>query len=112
MKSTHKFLTSVHIILGLKLFAITVVVKHMAIALPNLVIVSVCKDVKVTDFDGNFFLILGFTFVVHQILATVKPQVTAVAQMMSSSTGLLLSSNNINSPTNMPSTSAGLVARR
>ena len=47
VESTHKFLVSVHIVLGLKLFAKTVVVLHMAIALTNFVIVSVDKDVKV-----------------------------------------------------------------
>ena len=47
VESTHKFLVSVHIVLGLKLFATTILVLHMAIALTNLVIVSVGKDVKV-----------------------------------------------------------------
>ena len=47
MESTHKFLVSVHIVVGLELFPSNIVVKHMAIALTNLVIVSVGKDVKV-----------------------------------------------------------------
>ena len=47
MESTHKFLVSFHIVLGFKLSATTVVVLHMAIALTNLVIVSVGKEVKV-----------------------------------------------------------------
>ena len=63
MESTHKFLVSVHIVLGLKLFATTVVVLHMAIALTNLVIVSVGKDVKVflQKLHGRtYFLTLEF----------------------------------------------------
>ena len=46
VESTHKFVGSVHIVVGLKLFSTNVVVKHMAIALTNLVIVSVGKDTK------------------------------------------------------------------
>ena len=47
VESTHKFLVSIYIVVGLKLFATNVVVKHMPIALTNIVIVSVGKDAKV-----------------------------------------------------------------
>ena len=108
VESTQKFLVSVHIVLGLKLSATTVEVLHMAIALTNLVIVSVGKDVNVflQTLHGQtfFFLLLSIACVVHQILAAVKPQVTAVAEKMSSSTGLFLYINTLNSLTHMHST--------
>ena len=48
----------VHVAVGLKLFATTVAVKHMAIAGTNLVLVSVGKDVKVLSqtLHGQTFL--------------------------------------------------------
>ena len=107
VESTHKFLVTLHIVVGPQLFATTVVVKQMAIALKNLVILIVGKDVK---FFSHYNVKLFFlSFVLHQILAAVKPQVTVLAEKMSSSTCLLLSRDSINSPTNMPSTPAGPV---
>ena len=47
VESTHKLLVSVHIGVSLKLFATNVVVKHIAIALKNLVILGVGKDAKI-----------------------------------------------------------------
>ena len=47
VESTHKLLVSVNIGVSLKLFATNVVVKHIAIALKNLVILSVGKDAKI-----------------------------------------------------------------
>ena len=62
VESTHKFLVSVHIFVGLKLFATNVDVKYMAIALTNLVIVSVRKDAKVFSqtLYGQTFFFLSF----------------------------------------------------
>ena len=44
--SRHKFLVSVHVVVGLKLLATTIAVTHRATVLPNLVLVSVGKDLK------------------------------------------------------------------
>ena len=44
--ATQKFLLPVHAVIGLKHFATTVAVKHIPTALPNLVLVSVGKDLK------------------------------------------------------------------
>ena len=50
VESTNKFLVSVHIDVGLKLFATNFVVKHIAIALTNLVCwQSVCKVLAKTQ---------------------------------------------------------------
>ena len=42
-----QFFLSVYIVVGLTLFATTIKVKHMALSLTNLVVVSVGKDVEV-----------------------------------------------------------------
>ena len=109
------FVLSVNIFFNLKCVATSVVVKYMAIALTNLVIVSVGKDEKVFSqtLHGKTFLnLFRCTCVFHQILAAVKPQVTVLAEKMSSSTVLLLSSNSTDSPTTMPSTPTGPVASK
>ena len=64
VESTHKFLVTLHIVVGPQLFATTVVVKHMAIALKNLVILSVGKDVKFFSqtLHGQTFFSLTFEF--------------------------------------------------
>ena len=56
--------------------------------------------------------LLCCTCVLHQLLAAVKPHVTVLAGKVSSSPALLLSSNSMNCPTNMPSTPVGPVASR
>ena len=63
MESTHKFLVTLHIVVGPQLFATTVVVKQMAIALKNLVILIVGKDVKFFSHYNVklFFYLLCFT---------------------------------------------------
>ena len=59
VESTHKFLVTLHIVVGPQLFATTVVVKQMAIALKNLVILIVGKDVK---FFSHYNVKLFFIF--------------------------------------------------
>ena len=70
MESTHQFLVSVHIVVSLTLFSTTIVVKHMALSLTNLVIVSVGKDMEVFSqiLHGQKNFILQCTCVLHQVL--------------------------------------------
>ena len=74
---------SVDAFVGLELLAKTLANKHMATVLPNLVLVRRWHRLEshVTDIKGVNPLSLSLvlcTFVFHQLLATVKPQVTVL----------------------------------
>ena len=68
--ATHKILVSLHAVVGLKLFATTVAVNHMATALPNIVLLVLLKTCH------RQTLYIFCTCVLQRLLAAVKHKVT------------------------------------
>ena len=97
---TNKLIVSMDSIAGLELLATILADKYMVNVLPNLVLVTDITWV-------NPLALVLCTFVLHQLLATVKPQFRVLAGNVSSSPTMIPSSNQMSSLTNLPSTPAG-----
>ena len=102
--ATHKFLMSVHAVVGLKLFATCVAVKHMITALLIHVLVNVSKPSKTLSqkLQGQTLYLSSRS----QALGH-----STCSEGVSSPT-LFLSSNIMNSPQNMSLTPASPIASR